>query len=129
MKNLILSVAFTLLLTYSVSPQEIDSKSLKAREILTKAGEAVGLKKKSGEIKSLFITDSGFSQEFNNVQNKEFRTESLFKTELSYEFPCNIRSKTDADIKSFFAGKQSENQSVTEDILNGSLFSREMEAF
>lgn len=129
MKKNILGLSIALLLTSSIFGQDLDLKKQKARELLSKASEAVHIKKKVGEIKGLLIADAGFVQDDYTVQNRQIKSESSTKTELSYESPCKIRHQSEYDTKNFLAGKQSDNQSMTEDVLNEGSFYRKMEGY
>lgn len=109
--------------------QETAATKQKAREILTAHGEATGLMKNKSIGNLLSLTEAGISNETSNARGKELITETSFKVALDFEAPCRVRTKTESNIVSMYDGRRSENQSATEDVLNGESHFLNMEAY
>ena len=121
MKRINLCILLILAGCSILNAQELASSKQKARDILTRYGEATGLTKNKSIGSLLSLTETGIEPEskVKLPSGIEYLAGSSFKQTLDFEAPCQVRTKLDTTHSSLYKGVRSENQQVDVNVLNG----------
>lgn len=125
MKRIQITTILILAFSCSIFGQNTESNKTKAQEILAKAKQAIGKKRKAGEIKGLSITSVVTKHSSFKLRNGQpVEIDDTVKSESNFELQnLKIREKETIDQTSIIRNVSDSTQVVEEKILNGDNFS------